>query len=97
MKIPFYLVVNKAGSVKALKTRPGLRHDEICVGMILNIPDQIFNKPFITAEVTIPNDAVNPQEITAEVADNIKEAVQQSTDLQVILTVKTENGDTGNG
>lgn len=92
MKTSFYLVVSKSGSVAAKKNKPHLAFDEIAILQNLELPDALFKKPALEATVTIPNEAALPQQIEADVVANVKEAIQQSTGLEVRLSiVKDEN------
>ena len=92
MEVKCYLTVTKNGSVRVTKNKPGLNWDEIAVGVSLDIPKQLFLKPQISASITIPEDAISPKEITAEVSDNIKEAIIEHTGLDVkIEVINTDN------
>lgn len=59
--------------------------------MNLNIPDKIFDKPTLQANITIPEEAVIKTPIEASVVDNVAEAIEQATGLKFNITVeKTE-------
>lgn len=90
MKKQFFLTVSRNGSVKATKNHPNLDWDEISIGMTLDIPDQIFKKPLLTASITIPEDVAMKSPINAEVADNVAEAIEQSTGLKFVIKVEAE-------
>jgi hypothetical protein len=49
--------------------------DAIAILLILRIPDALFTKPKLIAEIKVPEKAVNPEQITAEVTDIIEEAI----------------------
>lgn len=88
MKKQFYLTISRSGSIKATKNQPGLDWDEISIGMTLEIPDQIFKKPILNASITIPEDVAMKSPINAEVADNVAEAIEQSTGLKFVIKVE---------
>lgn len=87
MKVNFYLTVNKAGTVKTTKGKPSLNWDEISVAMSLTLPDMLFKKPQLQAEITIPDDAALPTVINTEISNNIKQAIESITGLDINLTV----------
>lgn len=87
MKIAFYLVVNKNGTVKTYKNRPGLAWDEISIRQNLTLPDALFQKPQLEATVIIPDGAAIPTQIEAEVVANVKEAIETASGLEVRLSI----------
>lgn len=87
MKITFYLVVNRNGTVKTYKNRPGLSWDEIAIRQNLTLPDALFQKPQLEATVIIPDEAALPTLIDAEVVVNVKEAIEQASGMEVRLSV----------
>ncbi|GAB3937358.1 hypothetical protein [Larkinella terrae] len=87
MKTSFYLVVNSNGTVRTVKNRPGLDSNEISVQVALQIPDALFRKPQLQATITIPDDSVQPIVIEPDVQNNIKDAIEQATGLEIKLTV----------
>lgn len=92
MEVQFYLVVNKSGTVKTYKNKPGLNWDEISMRMNLTLPDALFQKPLLEATVIIPESAAMPQTIDAEVAANARDAIEMATGLEVQLKIVSEEG-----
>lgn len=90
MKTEFYLVVSKSGSTKTTKGRPNLDWNEISIKLNLTLPDSLFAKPILTAEIAIPQDKVQPQQISVEMQNNIQESIKQHTGLPVRLTLVSE-------
>ena len=86
MKLKFYLTVNSRGSVKTTKTKPALDWDEIAINCNLELPDALFKKPSMEATIIIPDEAALPQIITAETANNIKEAIEQAAGINVRIS-----------
>lgn len=83
MKTTFYLTVKRTGTVKTTKGRPGLDWDEVAIQMNITLPDALFKKPQLQAEVTIPDEAAIPQLISAETISNVKEAIEQASGMEV--------------
>jgi hypothetical protein len=88
MKKGFYLIVSRNGSMRVNKSIPRLDWDEISIYTTLEIPDQLFNRPALQAAITIPESAVNKNPLTAEVVDNVKEAIESTTGLKFSVTVE---------
>lgn len=88
MRTNFYLVVNSNGTVQAKKMRPKLAQNEISMFINLVLPQALFQKPQLSAELTIPDSAAIPQEITAEVQENVREAIEQASGMHVTLKLE---------
>jgi hypothetical protein len=88
MKTNFYLVVNSNGTVQAKKMRPKLAQNEISMYIDLVLPQGLFTKPQLSAQLTIPDSAAMPPEITAEVQENVREAIEQASGMHVKLTLE---------
>lgn len=96
MKIESYLVVNERGTTKITKNPPSLNHDEICLQLNLDIPNKLFKKPLLTADIKIPDGAVSSPTINATVIENIEEEIRKQVGVHVQLTVvspEEEDGD----
>lgn len=90
----FYLTVKENGSIRSTKNQPWVHADEVCIALQIEIPDAMFQRPSLCAEITIPEDAAMKSPINAEVADNVAEAVRAATGLEFSITVrKEEEGD----
>lgn len=87
MKLPFFLTINSKGSVKATKNKPSLDWNEISIQMNLILPDALFRKPQLSANITIPDEAAVSKVISADVQDNVKEAIEQATGMEVKLNL----------
>lgn len=91
MKTNFYLVVNSNGSVKAVKNQPDLKWNEVSVYVGLQLPDQLFRKPQLQATISVDESQVAPTEIDVDTQNNVKEAIESVTGMQVVL--KLENAE----
>ena len=88
MKTYFYLAISQNGSVRSLKNQPSLNWNEISVGMSLDVPDKIFQRPVLQASIIIPEDVVMKTPLNAEVRDNVAEAIEQVTGLKFSIKVE---------
>lgn len=91
MKTTFYLTVNRRGSVKTTKNRPGTDWDEVAVQMNLTLPDALFQKPQIQAFIEVKDAQIAPVEISAETRDNIREAIESVSGMEVRLEIVNPN------
>ncbi len=87
MKAPFFLIVNKKGGVRTTKTQPDLRWDEISIQMNLDLPDNLFRKPLLSASITVDEKKVTPAVISPEITNNIQESIKQHTGVEVKLII----------
>jgi hypothetical protein len=87
MKTQFFLVVNDGGSVRTTKGRPDLKWNEIAIHLNLQLPQQLFQKPQIQASITVDESKVAPTLIDVETANNVKEAIEAATGMEVKLEV----------
>lgn len=93
MKIAFYLKVGQNGSVSVSKGKPNLDWDQVAIQCNLELPDMLFKKPQITASIVVNEKNVRPFDITAETADNVKQAIEQATGIQVKLSIEDNRED----
>lgn len=86
MKTNFYLKVNSKGAVSVCKTKPGLNFDQVCISCGLVLPDILFQKPQINATIIVDEKDHKPFILTAETADNVKNAIEAATGIEVKLS-----------
>ncbi len=89
MKLNYYLVVSKSGTVRAVKNKPNLGFDEIAIYHNLELPDALFKKPTLEATIMIPEYAALPQIIEADVVENVKDAIANATGLEVRISLES--------
>lgn len=91
MQISQYIVIKKTNRWKyasrMTRSSPALAANEIAVKVSIEIPDEIFDKPALTAEIKIPKEAVSKPTISAEVIDNVQDIIKQNTGFEVTLQV----------
>lgn len=90
MVISPYLVVTENGGCRITKTYPRLEWHEIAIQLHLNIPDELYRKPQLSASISVDPKAVQTPEIGCEVISNIEEAIKQHTGVEVKLSVVSE-------
>lgn len=93
MHLKRYLVVNDRGTCKVTKNRPGLDWNEVCFELNLEIPNEMFKKPLLTADIKIPKDAINAPVIEADVIQNIEDAILENAGIEVRLNVNQPDND----
>lgn len=91
MIIVKYLVVNHRGNVVIREREPSMKGNEIAVRVELNVPDELFERPILRANMKIPKEAVPKVNITAEVTDNIEKIIKQATGLEMAVTLVEHN------
>lgn len=88
MRTQFYLVVNSNGTAAVKKNRPGLNWNEVSIFVNLELPDQLFRKPQLSAQIKVEESQVSPMEIDVETQNNIREAIEAAAGVQVKLTIE---------
>lgn len=73
-------------TVRVTAKKPALAKDEVPVQMTLSLPKALFRRPQITARVAVADDLA-PAEISADVQDNIAQAIRDQLGVDVRITV----------
>ena len=92
MKIEKWLTISSLGSARITAKKPDLKWNEISMKLDISLPDSLFQKPYLEASITIPEEAAVPSLITSEVVENVKEAINMSTELELNVSVIPKNG-----
>ena len=94
MKISQYIIVKKGGHPSWPKYRsrmttgsPALASNEVAVKVSIELPDQIFDRPALQADIVVPEEAVSKPIIEAAVIDNVQEIIKKNTGFDVRLEV----------
>ena len=64
-----------AGSPKTSTKKPNIHHDEVCMKMVLEIPDLLFEKPVITLNGKLGVDFTQENQIT--IANEAKALIEK--------------------
>ncbi len=91
MIIRKWFVTNNRGTARLVGSKPQVRSDEVAVFLEIEIPNALFDKPRLVANIKIPESAVPAKEITADVTDNIEEAIRTATGLEMRVSVVGSN------
>jgi len=87
MRTTGYLVISNKGSVRFVKGRVGTAYNEILVRVGIEIPDQFFQKPVISANITVDKNLL-PKDEDFSLIINTKELIEQSTGAKIDFTLK---------
>ena len=88
MKVPFWLIINKSGSIRTTKNRTGLKWNEVARKVDVELPDKLFQRPTLSATIII-DEAVAPEcDIKADTVNNIEELLQREG-YDVKLSIST--------
>lgn len=82
MKTTGYLNINRRGTARFTKNRVGLNWDEVAVKISLEVPDELFKRPFIEATITVSKDVL-PKEQSINLILNSKDLIEQSTGAKI--------------
>jgi len=68
--------------------KPATKQNQIAINVVLDIPDSLFTKPALKASITLPQGQARESVITADVASNIAEIIQQQLGVRLEITEK---------
>jgi len=95
MFIRQWLTINARGSVKLTKNEPKLLAmgvNEIKMKLEFRLPDALFKRPSLEAQITMPEGLVVEEVIKSETLLNAEDAIKSATGLDIkINVVKEEN------
>jgi hypothetical protein len=83
MRIKKWLTINKNGVARITTGKPDLKWDEVTMLLSVNVPDLLFQRPSLKAEITIPEEAAGPEEIKSTVVEDVREAIKTATGLEM--------------
>lgn len=87
MVINKYLVINNRGNVTIREREPKLAGNEIALHIKMDVPNAMFARPLLYAEMKIPAEAVPKGKITTEVTDNVEKIIKEATGLNMVVSV----------
>lgn len=77
-----------SAKIRVCKGKPDLGRNEVAIRFHVELPEALFIKPSLSAKITIPESAGLNAEISAEVQDNITDAIRQASGMDVRLVVE---------
>lgn len=93
MKVSAWLAIEKSPrypyyNVRINKTQPNLKFNEVALKLNLELPDALFTKPRLEANISVPEGKVGAQIINADTIDNVAEAIKQHTGMEVRMWIE---------
>jgi len=82
-----HLIISSTGKVRVTKTKPALEWNEIAINLGISLPERLFKRPLLSANVIVGDEAVLPVEISPEILINTARLIEQQTGLKVELNV----------
>ena len=99
MRLNKHLIIGRKqqyekATARLTTNKPALESYEIAIRLNFDIPDSLFDKPLLQANVVIPKNSVSAPTITADVTDNIAETVSKELGVDLNITLlQEENND----
>ncbi|TDI67743.1 MAG: hypothetical protein E2O88_07480 [Bacteroidetes bacterium] len=91
MEMTRYLIVGfkkwGKGNAKLSAKAPSLKAHEISIKLNLDIPDEMFLKPALEADIIIPKESVIAGKIDTEIIDDIKKTVEDGLGISMHVTL----------
>lgn len=87
MRTSAWIVVGKNGSIKVTKKSPTVPSNSVAMQLQINLPDTLFSKPKLVAQIEIPQESVGGEIISKQVIDNVADTLKQSTGLEFNVSV----------
>jgi len=91
MQMTRYLVVGYKkwgkGNAKLSAKSPSLKAHEIAIKLNLNIPDDLFLKPALEADIIIPKESVVAGKIDTEIIEDIKKTVEEGLGIHMHVSL----------
>ena len=90
MKVKKWLTVDSRGIARLTAGKPNMNYDEVSILLEINLPEELFRKPRLEANIDIPKEAAGPDVLNSEVVENVKEVVEKATGLTFSINVIRE-------
>jgi len=91
MNMTRYLIVGYKkwgkGNAKLSAKSPSLKAHEIAIKLNLDIPDDLFLKPALEADIFIPKESVVAGKIDTEIIEDIKKTVEDGLGIQMHVSL----------
>lgn len=88
MKVNGFLVIGENKSCRFVKTKPSLEWSEIAISLTVNVPDDVFKRPAIHAEITISEDQIATRKILADTVNKVQDALMQTAGIELRIIEK---------
>lgn len=90
MIVDKYLVIAKNGSVVIREREPRLSGNEIALRLRMEVPDGLFQRPVLLANMVVPEAAVPKGKVNVMMTDNIEKIIKEATGLTMRVTVEEQ-------
>ena len=87
MIVQKYLIITSRGNISIREREPRLGANEIALRVALEVPDAIFRRPILRADLKVPREAVPGVAITPEIATNVEQLIKQATGLEMVVSI----------
>lgn len=87
MKTGFWLLITKSGSIRTVKNRPGLKWNEVAIYVELDVPNELFQRPTMSAKIIIDKENAPKLEIEAQTVHDMTEILKREgydINLQIV-------------
>ena len=74
-------------AVKTTQSAPSLKANEIAIKIKMHLPETLFTKPQLQANISVDDKNVSPQIIDAETMQNITEIMEQQLGVDMTINV----------
>lgn len=91
MTIDKFLIINSRGTITIREREPRLAGDEIALRLKLWVPNEMFKRPILLAEMSIPNEAIPKGTVTPEIATNVEKLIKEATGLTMNVSIVEHN------
>lgn len=82
MKLSKWLIVSNRGTTRLVSSKPKVDWNEVAIKLNVEIPDIVFQRPMIEANVKIKGEFNNVSNIDVE--GNLKEMVEHNENLHLV-------------
>lgn len=93
MKCKKWLTITSRGATRLTHGKPRVSVDEVSIFLEIKIPDEMFKRPRLEAKINIPEEAVEPNVLNAEVVENVRDAIERATGLTFAINVIKEESE----
>jgi hypothetical protein len=92
-----WLTIGRGGSARLTAGKPSTRWNEVSILLEIELPKALFERPRLSASINIPDEAVGPARIDANVIENVREAIKTATGLEFHVSVVKDESDDNSG
>lgn len=76
------------GKVSTYKNKPATDANEVAIAIDIDLPDALFERPQLTAKISVAQDSLGEVLAVAEVADNVGQMLSEQLGVQVHVSAE---------